>query len=628
MGGIVGIIGFNDTGDYDYQGNIDLMLETIRHRAMNQDKAILKHSGILGIRFNDHESVNKVLAYSDSKEISVCMDGNIFNIFKEEKLLEPGMLDAEIIIDLYLKKGDAFLNEIDGSYALSIWDGKQKKLLLAKDRLGTKPLYYTRTGRSIVFASEIKAITAIQTTRKSVDLTAMNNFLSYGHVPNPDTLFKSIHQVQPGHVVEFKDTDTRNIQYWKFDYPENKNNLSDAESIEAFQEIFMTAVDRRIRRYPEAGAFLSGGLDTSGVVAIMKKLKGQSFKVFTAGFEEKAYDETEDARIVANHLSLEQYLIKVKFDNDFPDLLKKIVWHHDAPFSDTSAIPSYYAAKLAKERINTVLTGDFPDQLIGGSGHHRFALAREKNDSVFKRLLRNEYLNQFVIRMKLTAGSNGIIDKTKRFLYRETFPLEEQRILMSMPVPPWLKSHLYEDALLEVNDKSDPMSIAHTMYQEVKNESLLNKLLYFDVLSYAVDDLMIKVERMTSAHALNAISPFHDNDLVEFILKVPPDLKIRGTQQKYIMREALRSMLPAHTLNKKKQGFAMPIGEWLVKKLSDFVREILLDPSTINRGYFKKKPMTRMIENFLSGKTDYASGSEATIITLITIELWHRLFID
>ncbi|MCM2283288.1 MAG: asparagine synthase (glutamine-hydrolyzing) [Desulfobacula sp.] len=628
MGGIVGIIGFKGTGNMEYQKNCDLMLETIRHRALNKDKAFLENIGILGARFHDHECVGKVLAYTDTNEIFVCVDGSVFNILNQEKILGPDMLDAEIILEWYLKKGDDFLSEIDGSFSLAIWDGKQKKLLLAKDRLGTKPLYYTRTENAIIFASEIKAITAIQTSRKSVDLTSMNNFLSYGHVPNPDTLFKSIHQVQPGHVLEFKDIDTKNKQYWKLGYHKNEKFLSDSESIEAFHEIFMTAVDRRIRRYPEAGAFLSGGLDTSGVVAIMKKLKGQSFKVFTAGFEEKAYDETEDARIVANHLSLDQYLIKVKFDNDFPDLLKKIVWHHDAPFSDTSAIPSYYAAKLAKERINTVLTGDFPDQLIGGSGHHRFALAREKNDSVFKRLLRNEYLNQFVTRMKLTAGSNGIIDKTKRFLYRETFPLEEQRILMSMPVPPWLKCHLYDDALLDVNYKTDPMSIARTMYKEVKSEGLLNKLLYFDVLSYAVDDLMIKVERMTSAHALNAISPFHDNDLVEFILKVPPNLKIRGPQQKYIMREALRPMLPAHTLNKKKQGFAMPIGEWLVKKLSDFVREILLDTSTLNRGYFKKKPMTRMIENFLSGKTDYASGSEATIITLITIELWHRLFID
>jgi asparagine synthase (glutamine-hydrolysing) len=213
-------------------------------------------------------------------------------------------------------------------------------------------------------------------------------------------------------------------------------------------------------------------------------------------------------------------------------------------------------------------------------------------------------------------------------MYRETFSLEEQRILLGMPVPPLLKRCLCGPELLEVNEKYDPLNIAISLYREAGDVSLLDKLLYFDIHSYAPDDLMVKVDRMTAAHGLIAISPFHDRELVEFMATVPTHLKIRGNERKYIMREALRPLLPEQTLNKKKQGFAMPIGEWLMRNLSDYVRDVLLDARTLNRGYFNKKFMTRMVENFLAGKTDYASGSEATIISLITLELWHRVFMD
>ena len=191
-----------------------------------------------------------------------------------------------------------------------------------------------------------------------------------------------------------------------------------------------------------------------------------------------------------------------------------------------------------------------------------------------------------------------MLDKAKRAIYRETFPLEEQRIILNMPVPPLLQRCLYSPELLEISEKYNALNIARSIYSEVEKGDLLNRLLYFDILSYAPDDLMVKVERMTMAHGLNAISPFHDVELVEFIASDPSDLKIRGSVRKYIMREALRPLLPGHTLNKRKQGFAMPIGEWLVTKLPDYVRGVLLDSKTLDWGYFNKKFMTKMVEIF------------------------------
>jgi len=304
------------------------------------------------------------------------------------------------------------------------------------------------------------------------------------------------------------------------------------------------------------------------------------------------------------------------------------VWHHDSPFADTSAIPSYHTARFAREHVGVVLTGDFPDQVLGGSGHHAKALALESSESLIHRLLSTKRIGNVVCRIPWKAGGTSTFDRFKRMLYRASFPIEEQRIILDMPVPELLKRCLYSQDLLSVNKAYDPILLARSMYEEVADHDLLDKLLYFDTLSYAPDDLMVKVERMTMAHGLVALSPFHDRELVEFMATLPPDMKIRGETRKYILREAVRPLLPAYTLEKKKKGFDMPIGEWMIRKFPDYVREILFDDRTMNRGYFDKKFLRKMVEGFLGGKSDYASGSEGTMISLITLELWHRVFID
>lgn len=610
---------------------IDRMLAQIHYRA---DVIMKQRCGLnvfFSIAYCKNVSASKqIVGFDESKELCVCLDGDVFfngvdtEAFSSYKVNS----DAENLLALYEAYGIDLLRKIDGSYAIAIWDGSANKLVLVRDRIGSKPLFYINTNNGFVFASEIKAILDSELYEKSVNLQALNNFLSYGYVANPYTMFDSIKQVKPGHMLICQNGNIIEKPYWKYSYRHNEQDESETYYKDKFLEIFECSVLKRLKRHPDAGAFLSGGLDTSGVVAVMHKLKRSSFKVFTAGFKEDQYNEIPEAKLLAGHFGLEHHAITVKFDEDFPSLLEKLVWHHDTPFADTSAIPSYYAAKLAKEHVDVVLTGDFPDQLIGGSSHHALALSRELHDSVWKRMLRNSKLNQLVARLPWRAGGNTFFDKAKRFLYRETFSLEEQRIVQNMPIPPLLKRCLYSPDMLEVNKKYDPLNIAKSIYQEVDDAGLLDKLLYFDILSYAPDDLMVKVDRMTQAHGLTAISPFHDLELIEFIATLPTNLKIRGNERKYIMREALRALLPNQTLNKKKQGFAMPIGEWLINNLSDYVRDILLDSRTLNRGYFNKKFMRKMVENFLAGKTDYASGSEAAIISLITLELWHRIFID
>ncbi|MFC1825026.1 asparagine synthase (glutamine-hydrolyzing) [Thermodesulfobacteriota bacterium] len=607
---------------------VEKMLSVMSHRGQFNHLINCENQYVLGLRHQYTESDSPEFFYDEGARLVIAMDGKIFVCNEENDSHDSREYGAKTVAWLYKRHGDDFSDKIDGSYSIALFDAAANKFLLLRDRLGAKPLFYSIGKDFLVFASEIKGILASALLKKSVNLHSVNNFLSCGYIPGPDTMFESIQQVKSGHMLLYRDGKMAEKPYWKFEYNEDENPVPDEDYVESFQEVFETAVSRRIKGQPDAGAFLSGGLDTSGVTAVMRNIKGQPFKVFTAGFEEEAYNEIGDAKIVADHLDLDHYTTVIRFDKKFPELLEKIIWHHDAPFADTSAIPSYHAAKLAREHVDTVLTGDFPDQLIGGSGHQVMALSRAENDPFWKAMLRNKMLNRLITRIPWRTGGTSVFDKIKRFLYRETFSLEDQRMLLNMPVPPLFKRALYSPDLLEVDLQFDPMDIARDIYREVENTDLLNKILYFDVLSYASDDLMVKVDRMTAGHGLNAFSPFHDRELVEFIAKVPSHLKIRGNERKVIMREAFGPMLPVHTLNKKKQGFAMPIGMWLVKELSAYVRQILLDGRSLERGYFNKKFMKKMVEDFLKGKTDYASGSEASIISLITLELWHRIFLD
>ncbi len=426
MGGIVGIqyrnVGFPREGDI-----IDRMLAKIHHRGDASITQWCAPNVFLGATYHkDAQSKKHTVAFNASKKLCVVFDGALF--FRDC----DDSPDADVLLSLYETQQADLLSDVDGSYALAVWDGQDGNLLLVRDRVGCKPLFYLVLPDVIIFASEIKAILASGLYKPSVNLRAMNNFLSYGYIPAPDTLFDSIRQVRPGHILICMDGNVVEKPYWKFTYRQDEPDNADAFYKERFLEIFEAAVSRRLKRHPDAGAFLSGGLDTSGAVAVMRKLKGAPFKVFTAGFEEEKYNEIGDARIVADYLGLEHHTVTVKFDKDFPALLEKLVGHHDAPFADTSAIPSYYAAMLAKEYVDTVLTGDFPDQLIGGSGHHVHALYRESYDPAWKKMLRNKRLNEFIGRLRWRAGGSALSDRAKRFMYRETFSLEEQRILLGV----------------------------------------------------------------------------------------------------------------------------------------------------------------------------------------------------
>lgn len=573
---------------------------------------------VIGGRYFGFENQCARVASNAAKEIRVAFDGDIFS---------PDSCDAQNIVALYEEKGEGFPDGIDGPFSVALHDCRKKKLLLVRDRLGARPLFYTHVYGTFLFGSDVKAILASGLVERSVDVQALNAFLSYGYVPNPDTLIKGVRQVRPGHMIIWEEGRLREVCYWRYTCRQAEGETSEEEYIRQYLSLLEEAIARRVRKYPSAGAFLSGGMDTSAVAAVMKKLTGSPFTVFTAGFNEEKYNEIDDAKVVADHLGLKHHTIIVD-QTDLPALIEKIIWLHDHPFYDTSAVPSFFAAQLAKQYTDVVLTGDFPDQILGGSGHHVKTLAHADNRSFTAAVLPQATIGRLIAKFPLAAATTSFFDKALRKLYYDSLSPEERCIALRMIVPELLKRKLYSPEMKEINRTSNGLEHARALYRDVSENDLLTKLLYFDVKSYACEDLMVKVERMTTAHGLWAVSPFHDRKLVEFSAGLPSHLKINGTVRKYILRKAVGPLLPSHTLNKKKQGFAMPLDEWLTGPLAGYAQGILLDRRAIQRGYFDKRCYLAMIDDYFKGKTDYASGSSYTVFALLTLELWHRLFVD
>ncbi|MBN1546058.1 MAG: asparagine synthase (glutamine-hydrolyzing) [Syntrophaceae bacterium] len=600
------------------------MNETLTHRGSNS--TVLECSGdtIIGAGYHGFETKTASTAMDNENGIWVALDGHIF---KHQLKDYEGCDDAEALLRLYKKYGEALATMIDGSYALVIYDAGLDKLILLRDRLGYKPLFYSNAKKAFVFASEVKALLASGAVGRSIDPKALNDFLAFGYLPNPETLLKSIRQVRPGHFVVFQNEILTESEYWSLAFTVDEKQKSEDEYKEEFLSILETAISRRLMKYPNAGAFLSGGLDTGALVAVMRKLKTGPLSVFTAGFAEEEYNEIDEAKLVADHLDLEHHTVIVGH-YDFPSLIEKLVWFHDQPFHDTSAIPSFYAAQLAKQYTDVVLTGDLPDQLLAGSGHHVKTLAYHARASLLKTLLNRPFLNRIMTCLPMAAAGTTLFDKIKRRLYLDTFPPEERCFLLRTVLPDLLRRKLYAPELLSIDTENKPLDIARSLYKGAKGAPLLDRLLYYDIKSYAPDDLMVKVERMTMSLGLLAFSPFHDQEMVDFTTRLPTSLKIKDGSRKYIMREAVRPLLPSAILTKKKQGFAAPIDEWLLGELSGYVKEVLLDGRTLQRGYFDKKPFVKMVTDYFQGKTDYATGSSYAIIALLTLELWHRLFID
>lgn len=562
--------------------------------------------------------------YNENRTIALVFNGEIFNYRDLRRTLDSdghrfrSAGDGETIVHTYEQYGLDMPRHLRGQFAGALWDANERRLLLFRDRFGQTPLYYWHDERQIIFASEIKALLVHPDVPRQSALDDPQNlgiYLSYGYVPAPQTAFAGICALQPGQILTWQDGDLRTHSYWQAP-PLNptKTGALPTEDIERVREAVREAVRLRLIADVPLGAFLSGGLDSSLIVALMQEQATMPVQTFSMGFKgDASFDETGYAQQVADFLGTQHTAFRV--DPQALDLLPGLVWHHDQPFADSSAIPTYLVSQLTRQSVTVALTGDGGDELF--AGYERFyALALVQRLGMIPRPLWRIAQQGLGWLPEGTAYDN-IVKRLARFVRGAGLPPQ-------LAYFDWVRianaDHLA--ALLHLRD------VGGEHYQQVRRAAAYRPGSVVDALdanwqTYLPDDLLIKTDRCSMAASLEARAPFLDHELAAVAAALPLDAKLRGRTTKHILKEAARGLLPDAIIDRPKHGFGVPLGAWL-REDDSMVREILLDSSTLQRGLFDSHAVTQLLDEHLSGQWDH----NRLIWTLLTLEVWYRRFID
>lgn len=648
MCGICGKINFNN--EPVGEDLLKKMTAVLSHRGPddegiylnNKQSAIKNHPSVgLGHRRLSIIDLSPLAHQPMSNEdgtVWIVYNGEIYN-FPElrEDLIKRGHIfrsksDTETIIHLYEEYGPECLKFLRGMFAFAIWDENKKQLFLARDRVGKKPLYYRHSENSFSFASEIKSILQDESFEKKPDYTAIHHYLTYQDVPSPWTAFDGIKKLPPAHYLVLKDGEAKLKRYWKLSYLPKHNPLSPslskggkggfekalkAEILERLKE----AVKIRLISDVPLGAFLSGGVDSSAVVAMMAGMMNGPVKTFSIGFKEDAYNELKYARMVAERFKTDhtEFMVEPKA----LDVIEKLVWHFNEPFADSSAVPTYYVSKLAREKVTVILNGDGGDENFAGYGRYTaLAFSKEMHRYFPASFVRS--LLPVIMRLPHGKDPTNFFWRLKRFLQEYSKSPEMMNAQWLCHFSTGMKNDLYTEDFSRQVSSRDSFELLFNKYDEAEADNFLDKTLYADVMMYLPDDLLVKVDVASMANSLEARSPFLDHEFMEFAARIPAELKLKGRTTKYILKEALRGILPDEVLFREKMGFGVPIDHWFRNELKDMAYDILLSEKAMARGYFKKEAVKRILDEHTSNKWNWHNH----IWNLLMLELWHRMFID
>ena len=625
-----GIAGFVDLWDshttrdaQERAAILDRMCRIIQHRGPDDQGVTVKPGVALGMRrlaIIDLVSGNQPMSGEDGS-VTLVFNGEIYNFQEIKPKLEArGHIfqthsDTEAIVHAYEEFGPECLKDLRGMFAFAIWDDKARTLFVARDRAGKKPLYYTTTTNgTFVFGSELKTLLEHPDVRRELNPQGLDAYFTLGYVPDPLSIFRHIHKLPPGHYLTLREGKVSVKQYWDFEL-EPAESTREVDYLEQLRFLLDESVRLRLISDVPLGAFLSGGIDSSTVVALMARHMGQPVKTFSIGFHEDSYNELKYARVTAQKYGTDHHEFFVT--PDICEVVDELAWHFDEPFADSSAIPTYMVSKLARDHVTVILSGDGGDELF--AGYTRYVVERKRGG--FERLpkpLREGLMRPVSRRLPHAAwGRNYLhnvsLDPISRYLDSVSiFTNLNRRSLYSADFSRQLGPGGYVGSLF------------NSLVEKVQSKEPLDRLLYLDSKTYLPGDILTKVDRMSMAVSLEARAPLLDHKLIEFVTRVPAALKLAGLETKHLLKRAVKDLVPAEILHRPKQGFGVPIQEWINEQLRSRIRETLSDARTKQRGYVDSRYVGVLLDEHERGRRDHSMSLWA----LVMLELWHRQFLD
>jgi asparagine synthase (glutamine-hydrolysing) len=557
---------------------------------------------------------------NEDGSVFVILNGEIYN-FAELRvdLIERGHTfrsrsDTEVIVHLYEEYGPECIDRLDGMFAIAIWDDRQQRLILARDRTGKKPLFFLHTGKRLIFASEVKAFFPHPDFDLTIDDDAVPAYFIYGYVPSPGTFYRGVRQLEPATVsiVEHDGRVTSRV-FWRIRFPSKEmvQPITRPAAVATLRELMENAVQRRLTSDVPLGAFLSGGVDSTIVVGLMSQFLDQRAKTFSIGFKDSpGYDETSYARLVADRFKTDHTEFIVE-PGAF-DLIEKLVWHHDGPFGDSSAIPTYIVSQLTRQQVSVVLTGDGGDELFAGYLRFNAAVIAGKVPAALRGLI-----HALARVAPMGASQRGWMSRVQRFAAAASLPLEERITrwtslfyddLEELLAPEFLQSALPIDRLQYLNRFRD----------QISDLSTLSEVLLINFNTYLLDDLLVKTDRCTMANSLEARSPFLDTELIEFAAGLPDAMKLSRGRTKVILREAFQDLIPSEIQRRGKMGFGIPFGLWFRGALREPVNDLLLAPNARYKDYVSAAYVHRLVKHHRAGKVDLG----LQLWTILCFETW------
>ena len=622
MCGICGVVFFDERREADPH-LLRTMNQTLVHRGPDDEGYVIDGPAALAARrlsIIDLTTGHQPIGNEDGS-IWAALNGEIYNHQDVRQELEGRghvfrtRCDTEVITHAYEEWGEDCVQRFNGMFAFAVWDGRRRVLLLVRDRLGVKPLYYALTSEGILFGSELKAILAHPSAPREVDFAALDAFLTFEYIPAPLTIFHGVRKLPAGHLLRLEKGQAMIRQYW--DVPVGEMPASEQEYEERLRSLLADAVRLRLISDVPLGAFLSGGVDSSIIVGLMAGHTNGPVKTFSIGFDDPSYNELAYARAVAQHFHTEHREFTIQ--PDIVDLSERLITHFDEPFADSSMFSTFLVSQVTREHVTVALSGDGGDELFAGYDHYLAG----KADQWYRRLpsvLRRRVFPELVRWLSPSTKKKGAVNKLKRFVEGAAGPDELGHLRWITFLTAADREQLYTSALHEQIVTLEPTQYVTGHFTRARDAAPLAQQMYVDLKTYLVDDILVKVDRMSMANSLEVRTPFLDYRVVELAARMPAHLKLRGWERKYILKRAMSSLLPPEVVNRKKEGFSVPLKNWLRGSLREMMQDVLSTDALKRQGWFQPQYVQRLVHEHLTGQANHGHQ----LWSLMVLELWDR----